>query len=138
MCLVSLFQWKAGDSRLSALLPALRAGAQTEHARFWAQAGGGKTLPIYDRIMAQGGMGIAPRWNVSVKRCAVRQHLAILARMEHERWAAPLWMAGWKPGPRDDTRRIHPNLVPYDELDQGTKNYDIEQVRAVPMYLGLV
>jgi hypothetical protein len=61
-----------------------------------------------------------------------------LARMEHERWAAPLWMAGWTPGPRDDTRRIHPNLVPYDELDQGTKNYDIEQVRAVPMYLGLV
>ncbi|MDP4584623.1 MAG: RyR domain-containing protein, partial [Verrucomicrobiales bacterium] len=61
-----------------------------------------------------------------------------LARMEHERWAAPLRMAGWKPGPRDDARRIHNNLVPYDELDQGTKDYDIEQVRAVPMYLGLV
>jgi len=59
-----------------------------------------------------------------------------LARMEHERRAAPLWMAGWKPGPRDDSRRIHPNLVPYDELDQGTKDYDIEQVRAVPSYLG--
>jgi hypothetical protein len=61
-----------------------------------------------------------------------------LARMEHERWAAPLWMAGWKSGPRDDSRRIHNNLVPYDELDQGTKNYDIEQVKAVPRYLGLV
>ena len=59
-----------------------------------------------------------------------------LARMEHERWAAPLWMAGWTPGPRDDTRRIHPNLVPYDELDDDTKNYDIVQVRAVPEYLG--
>jgi voltage-gated potassium channel Kch len=63
------------------------------------------------------------------------EQLEMLARIEHERWAAPLWMAGWLPGPRDDARRIHPNLVAYDELDQGTKDYDIEQVKALPTYL---
>jgi hypothetical protein len=63
--------------------------------------------------------------------------IEMLARMEHERWAAPLAIAGWIPGSRNDDLRTHPNLVPYDELDQGTKDYDIEQVMAVPLYLGL-
>ena len=61
--------------------------------------------------------------------------LDMLSRMEHERWAAPLWLANWEAGPRDDARRIHNNLVPYDELDQGTKDYDTEQVKAAVQYL---
>ena len=61
--------------------------------------------------------------------------LDILSRMEHERWAAPLWLANWESGPRNDARRIHNNLVPYDELDQGTKDYDTEQVKAAVQYL---
>jgi hypothetical protein len=63
------------------------------------------------------------------------EKLEMLARIEHERWAAPLWMAGWSPGTRDDERRMHPNLVAYDELDKPTKDYDMEQVRALPNYL---
>lgn len=35
----------------------------TKHARFWAQAANVRALPIYDRIMAQGSLGINPRWN---------------------------------------------------------------------------
>ena len=61
--------------------------------------------------------------------------LDMLSRMEHERWAAPLWLANWEAGPRDDARRIHNNLVPYDELNQGTKDYDTEQVKAAVQYL---
>jgi hypothetical protein len=61
--------------------------------------------------------------------------LEMLSRMEHERWAAPLWLANWEAGPRNDARRIHNNLVPYDELDQGTKDYDTEQVKAAVQYL---
>jgi hypothetical protein len=67
------------------------------------------------------------------------QELDLLSRMEHERWAAPLWMSGWKQGSNDNgetdnLRRLHPNLVPYDELDQETKNYDIKQVRSAAQY----
>ena len=61
--------------------------------------------------------------------------LEMLSRMEHERWAAPLWLANWEAGPRDDARRIHHNLVPFDELDQRTKDYDTEQVKAAVQYL---
>lgn len=59
-----------------------------------------------------------------------------LARMEHERWSAPLWMSGWIFGEaRDESKRVHNNLRPYDELDEDTRNYDIEQVQAVAGYL---
>lgn len=61
--------------------------------------------------------------------------LEMLSRMEHERWAAPLWLANWDAGPRDDARRVHNNLVPFDDLDQGTKDYDTEQVKAAVQYL---
>jgi hypothetical protein len=61
--------------------------------------------------------------------------LDILSRMEHERWAAPYWMAGWKNGPRDDSRRIHPCLTPYDDLDKDTKKYDMDQVRKTAVYI---
>jgi hypothetical protein len=68
------------------------------------------------------------------------QELDLLSRMEHERWAAPLWMAGWKQGAKDDgttdySRKLHPNLVSYDQLNQETKNYDIKQVRSASEYL---
>jgi hypothetical protein len=62
------------------------------------------------------------------------RQLDMLCRMEHERWAAPLWMAGWTPGIRDDSRRIHDNLVPYDELNEGTRKYDLEQVEMAVNY----
>jgi hypothetical protein len=57
--------------------------------------------------------------------------------MEHERWEAPLWMAGWTSGARNDDLKVHDNLVPYDELDQGTKNYDLEQVKKAVEYRAL-
>lgn len=61
--------------------------------------------------------------------------LEMLSRMEHERWAAPKWLANWEAGLRDEVRRIHDNLVPFDELDQRTKDYDTEQVEAAVQYL---
>ena len=38
-------------------------------------------------------------------------------------------------GERDDAARTHPNLVPYDDLDQSTKDYDTEQVKQAAGYL---
>jgi hypothetical protein len=61
--------------------------------------------------------------------------LDMLSRMEHERWAAPYWMAGWQKGPRDDSRRLHPNLIAYDVLDEGTQKYDRDQVLKTAEYL---
>ena len=66
--------------------------------------------------------------------------LEMLSRVEHERWAAPLWMAGWQKGANaqgktDYLLRLHPNLVDYNALDEGTKKYDRDQVCKTAEYL---
>ena len=63
------------------------------------------------------------------------EELDVLSRMEHERWAAPLWLRNWEPGERNDEARIHNNLVAYDELDKRDQDYDTDQVRAAAGYL---
>lgn len=64
------------------------------------------------------------------------QQVERLARMEHARWAAYYWMTGWTfAADRNDTRKEHPNLVPYDDLNEPTKGYDRLAVRNVAQYL---
>ena len=54
--------------------------------------------------------------------------------MEHERWTAPMLLNGYQAGERDDSARTHPDLIPYDELDSSTQNYDKEQVQMLAEY----
>jgi ryanodine receptor 2 len=59
-----------------------------------------------------------------------------LARHAHEVWARERLRLGWTYGPvRDDVRREHPCLVPYDELPDSEKQLDrnaaLETVKAL-------
>lgn len=48
-----------------------------------------------------------------------------LSRNVHEVWAAGRIADGWKYGPvRDDYKKEHPCLVPYDELPEHEKDFD--------------
>ena len=48
-----------------------------------------------------------------------------LAGNSHDNWARQRLAEGWRYGPnRDDDRREHPDLVPYDELPESEKEYD--------------
>ena len=48
-----------------------------------------------------------------------------LARHNHDVWASGRLRAGWTYGPqRDDARRQHPGLVPYDQLSETEKDFD--------------
>jgi hypothetical protein len=59
-----------------------------------------------------------------------------LARLEHERWVADKLRSGWRHGPeRDDTRKIHPLLVDWDQLPESERDKDREPVREVPTML---
>lgn len=48
-----------------------------------------------------------------------------LSKNVHEVWAAGRIAAGWKYGPvRDEIKKEHPCLIPYEELTEEEKDYD--------------
>ncbi len=60
----------------------------------------------------------------------------LLARNTHEQWASRRLADGWQYGPsRDDDKKRHPCLVPYDQLSESEKVYDrrtaMETVKAL-------
>jgi hypothetical protein len=58
-----------------------------------------------------------------------------LARLEHDRWMIGKLLDGWTLGPRDNTLRHHPDLVPFDALPPDKQEIDRliirEQIRQV-------
>lgn len=50
---------------------------------------------------------------------------------EHRRWMAEKIVSGWRYGsPRDDGRRLHPSIRPYEELSEDEKRKDRDTVLA--------
>ena len=78
-----------------------------------AQAGAGRYVP-------------APRDMSAVRLDGEMSALTEdLAKNTHEVWAAQRMAEGWRYGPRrDETRREHPGLVPYEDLPDSEKQYD--------------
>ena len=60
-----------------------------------------------------------------------------LAIQEHDRWVADLRRDGWQPttGPKDPERKLHPLLVPWEELSEDDKDRDRDPVREIPAML---
>lgn len=53
-----------------------------------------------------------------------------LARMAHKSWRADRELDGWRPAAeRDSARRLHTDLIDYDELSEEKKDLDREQIR---------
>lgn len=49
----------------------------------------------------------------------------LLAKNTHEVWAKRRMAQGWTWGrSRDDVRKEHPSLIPYEELSESEKDYD--------------
>lgn len=61
-----------------------------------------------------------------------------LARLEHARWCAEKVDDGWSTGERDDGRKRHPDLVPYDDLSEAAKDKDRRASRDIPGFLARV
>lgn len=56
---------------------------------------------------------------------SVTELAELLARNAHEVWAAGRMQQGWRYGSvRDDERKLHPDLIPYEELPEGEKTFD--------------
>ena len=55
----------------------------------------------------------------------LRRLTELLAKNAHDNWAKQRLADGWTFGPqRDDARKLHPCLVPYDQLPESEKEYD--------------
>jgi hypothetical protein len=56
-----------------------------------------------------------------------------LAKREHERWVARKVKTGWRSGDvRDDVKKLHPSIRPWEELSEKEKEKDRIMVREVP------
>ncbi len=60
----------------------------------------------------------------------VPSHLhEVMAQLEHERWCSERFLSGWqRDAVRDDSRRRHPDLVPWATLDAASKQHNRDQV----------
>ena len=55
----------------------------------------------------------------------IKQLSELLAKNTHEVWASARISEGWSYGEkRDDEKKLHPCLMPYDELPENEKDYD--------------
>ena len=58
-----------------------------------------------------------------------KDELEVLSIMEHARWWADRGLNGWQYGAtRDDAQKIHPNMVPYEDLSEADKQKDRDSV----------
>jgi hypothetical protein len=62
--------------------------------------------------------------------------LETLSRQEHVRWMNTMAATGWTFGtPRDDARKIHPQIKPWEDLDEPNRDKDRDAVRGIPRML---
>jgi hypothetical protein len=62
-----------------------------------------------------------------------------LSSLEHERWMSEKLEGGWRYGEkRDDAQKIHPSLVPYEDLSEPEKEKDRDTIRQIPEILSRI
>jgi serine phosphatase RsbU (regulator of sigma subunit) len=64
------------------------------------------------------------------------EEIETIARVEHLRWSWEKRFNGWRFGSiKDDIKKTHPSLIPYEELNESEKEKDRELVRLIPALL---
>jgi len=84
------------------------------------------------------GCGLAPLtdWDAEAFEFPADQ-VEQMAQSEHERFVAERLVAGWAyaPGPKDLARKLSPDLVPWEELSEATREKDRTSVCGLPRFL---
>lgn len=131
---------EAGSTRTPANAPALRPWADlSEDLRE-----SNRQQADHTRIKLRAiGCDLARRDDPADPRLPVKEftraEVELMAEMEHRRWNAERWLAGWRYGtPTDKPRRINANLVDWASLDHSIQEYDREAVRDIPELAALL
>ena len=97
--------------------------AVADHLPIKLQAVGWEMLPLSDP-RAQADLDISELQKL------------ILSRMEHARWCAERWMAGWTRNPqRDEAKKQHNLLIPWEQLPENERRLDKEMIDNIPKAL---
>lgn len=84
----------------------------------------------YDVVRVEGPVVPEPIPDDVVEAASIR---------EHDRWAEFKRSQGWVHGPeRDADRRTHPDLVPWEDLDEPTREKDRVRMRLIPELLAQI
>ncbi|MFY1637125.1 RyR domain-containing protein [Solwaraspora sp. WMMB335] len=79
------------------------------------------------------GMALAPRQSANPPMRLSADQVDRLAVMEHDRWVAERWAAGWRPGrQRDRSLRTHPDLQRWEKLSDSVQEKNRQEVRQIP------
>lgn len=82
--------------------------------------------------------GLASADEEQAVRAHIEHHLALLADGEHEGWRADRIANGWRfAKQRDNDKKLHNCLVPFDKLSVADQNKDCNQVRQYPAFAKL-
>jgi hypothetical protein len=66
------------------------------------------------------------------------EEIETLSVIEHERWMQDRLKNGWRSGAtRDDRKKTHPSIIPYEQLSESEKEKDRDTVRQIPFILSL-
>jgi serine phosphatase RsbU (regulator of sigma subunit) len=64
------------------------------------------------------------------------EEIEAMSRVEHLRWSWEKRLNGWTYGSiKDDIRKTHPSLIPYEELSESEKEKDRQLVKLIPALL---
>jgi len=77
------------------------------------------------------GRTLAPRGSAA-EAPLTPEELEVLSRMEHDRWWADRALDGWTYAPeRDNARKHHPDMVPYEQLSEPKRQLDRDNVQNI-------
>jgi hypothetical protein len=82
------------------------------------------------------GLSVRPADTGSSVTALTDDQVEVLAELAHERWTNERLQNGWRRGePRDDDRRVHPDLVAWKELSEDRREIDRYLIRQLPRVL---
>lgn len=84
------------------------------------------------QILEANGFDVQPSVSPVIFTGFTPDEIEEMAKMEHGRWNTERLRDGWRLGPRDDQKKLHPNLVEWEKLpdgEDGVKKYDREAVQ---------
>jgi len=129
--------------------------ARQLHSNYRARSGASVIIPAWEELaedvreanrgqagriqalLSASGNRILPTLGLEMQMEPFRpEQIERMAQMEHERWCQNKSQAGWRFGPRKDERkRRHPDLVPWDHLPETEREKNRAFVRRIPALL---